>query len=166
MKSARSGVRWHFGGVCVTFLARKVTQTLLDVPPHVRFLGEGFHFWHLFAFVSLRRDFDRGLNREFHGSRIELGGIAMDFKKFIADLTGGYRKLMGQTSSSSLASPGTVEDVDAATAAHEARLQAGYDVGHAEGYEDGYTHGYEAGRGSRNTNSATKRATMKASKWD
>jgi hypothetical protein len=32
----------------------------------------------------------------------------------------------GQTSSSSLASPGTVADVDAASAAHEAKLQAGY----------------------------------------
>ena len=137
---------------------------VLDVPPHF-LLGEGFHFWHLFAFVSLRRDFDRGLNREFHGSRIELEGIAMDFKKFIADLTGGYRKLMGQTSSSSLASPGTVEDVDAATAAHEARLQAGYEVGHAEGYEDGYTHGYEAGREAEHE-LGYKRATMKASKWD
>jgi hypothetical protein len=94
----------------------------------------------------LQRDSDCGLNREFHGSRIELEGIAMDFKKFIADLTGGYRKLTGQTSSSSHMSPGTVEDVDAATAAHEARLQAGYEAGHAEGYEDGYAHGYEAGR--------------------
>ena len=94
----------------------------------------------------LQRDSDCGLNREFHGSRIELEGIAMDFKKFIADLTAGYRKLAGQTSGSSLASPGSVEEIDAATAAHEARLQVGYEAGHAEGYEDGYAHGYEAGR--------------------
>jgi hypothetical protein len=118
---------------------------VLDVPLHF-LLSECFHFWHLFAFVSLRRDFDHRLNMEFHGSRTELEGITMDFKKFIADLAARYRKLTGQTSSSSLAPPGTVEDVDAATAAHEARLQAGYEAGHAEGYEDGYAHGYEAGR--------------------
>jgi hypothetical protein len=35
---------------------------------------------------GLRLDFDRGLNREFHGSRIEPEGIIMDFKKFITDL--------------------------------------------------------------------------------
>jgi hypothetical protein len=34
---------------------------VLDVPPHF-LLGECFHFWLSFAFVSLRRDFDRGLN--------------------------------------------------------------------------------------------------------
>jgi len=34
---------------------------MLDVPPHF-LLGECFHFWLSFAFVSLRRDFDRGLN--------------------------------------------------------------------------------------------------------
>ena len=70
----------------------------------------------------------------------------MDFKTFIDDLSAGYRKVTGQTSSSSLASPGTVADVDAASAAHETRLQAGYEAGHAEGYEDGYAHGYEVGR--------------------
>ena len=61
----------------------------------------------------------------FHGSRTELEGITMDFKTFIDDLSAGYRKLTGQTSSSSFASPGTVADVDAASAAHETRLQAG-----------------------------------------
>ena len=70
----------------------------------------------------------------------------MDFKKFIADLNAQFRRLTGQTSSSSLASPGTVADVDAASAAHEARLQAGYEAGHAEGYEAGHNQGYEAGR--------------------
>ena len=60
------------------------------------------------------------------------GGIAKDFEKFIADLNAQFRRLTGQTSSSSLASPGTVADVDAASAAHEARLQAGYEAGHAE----------------------------------
>ncbi len=54
----------------------------------------------------------------------------MDFKTFIDDISAGYRKLTRQTSGSSLASPETVADVDAASAAHEARLQAGYDVGH------------------------------------
>ena len=36
----------------------------------------------------------------FHGSRTELEGITMDFKTFIDDLSAGYRKLAGQTSSS------------------------------------------------------------------
>ena len=133
------------GAIALTGDQPEFVNHVLDVPLHF-LLGECFHFWLPFAFVSLRRDFDRGLNLEFHGSRTELEGIAMDFKKFIADLTAGYRKLTGQTSSSSLASPGTVEEVDAATAAHEARLQVGYEAGHAEGYEDGYAHGYEAGR--------------------
>jgi flagellar biosynthesis/type III secretory pathway protein FliH len=77
------------------------------------------------------------------------GGIAKDFEKFIADLNAQFRRLTGQTSSSSLASPGTVADVDAASAAHEARLQAGYEAGHAEGYEAGreagHEHGYKKG---------------------
>jgi hypothetical protein len=34
---------------------------VLDVPLHF-LLSECFHFWHLFAFVSLRRDFDRRLS--------------------------------------------------------------------------------------------------------
>jgi hypothetical protein len=79
----------------------------------------------------------------FHGSRTELEGLIMDFKTF---QSAGYSKLKRQTSSSSLASLGKVADGDAASAAHEARLQAGYEAGHAEGYEDGYAHGYEAGR--------------------
>ena len=32
----------------------------------------------------LQRDFDRGLNLEFDGSRTELEGITMDFKKFVS----------------------------------------------------------------------------------
>jgi hypothetical protein len=62
----------------------------------------------------------------FHGSRTELEGLIMDFKTF---LSAGYSKLTGQTSSSSLASLGKVADGDAASAAHEARLQAGYEAG-------------------------------------
>jgi hypothetical protein len=37
--------------------------------------------------------FDHRPNVEFHGSRIELEGVTMDFKKLIADLTAKYRNL-------------------------------------------------------------------------
>src|ERR1700730_1487680 len=58
-----------------------------------------------------RRVFDRRLNLEFHGSRIELEGVNMDFKKLIADLVARYRKRTEPISSSSLAPPGEVVDV-------------------------------------------------------
>jgi len=64
----------------------------------------------------------------------------MDIKKFIADLTAWYRKLMEQTPSTSLA--GADADVNAA---HEARRKAGHEAGHAEGYEAGREAGHEAG---------------------
>ena len=86
--------------------------------------------------VVLRRDFDRRLNMEFHGSRIELEGITMDFKKFIADLAARYRKLTEPTPT------GPVVDVDAA---YEAGRKAGYEAGNAEGYEAGRKAGYEDG---------------------
>jgi hypothetical protein len=86
--------------------------------------------------------FDRRLNLEFHGSRIELEGATMDFKKLIADLAARYRRLTKPISSSSLTPPGQVADVDAA---HEAGRKAGYEVGQAEGYEAGYKNGYGEG---------------------
>jgi flagellar biosynthesis/type III secretory pathway protein FliH len=64
----------------------------------------------------------------------------MDIKKFIADLTARYRKLMEQTPRTSLA--GAVADVNAA---HEAGRKVGYETGHAEGYEAGRKLGHEAG---------------------
>jgi len=88
------------------------------------------------ALKWLRRDFDRCLNLEFHGSRTELEGITMDFKKFIADLAARYRKPTEPTP------PGAVADVDAA---HEDGRRAGYEVGRAEGYEFGRNEGYETG---------------------
>jgi hypothetical protein len=106
----------------------------------------------------LRRDFDRNLNLEFHGSRTELEGITVDFKKFIADLAARYRKLTEPIPSSSLARPGPVADVDAVREAgrqagqevgraegYEVGRKAGYEVGHAEGYEVGYKKGYDEG---------------------
>lgn len=80
------------------------------------------------------------LNLEFHSWRTELEGTTMDIKKFIADLTAWYRKLMEQTPSTSLA--GADADVNAA---HEARRKAGHEAGHAEGYEAGREAGHEAG---------------------
>ena len=66
----------------------------------------------------------------------------MDIKKVIADLTAKYRKLTDQAPSSSLASSGSVADVNAA---HEAGRKAGYEAGHAEGYRAGQEAGHEAG---------------------
>ena len=109
---------------------------VLDVSPHF-LLGECFHFWLSFAFVSLRRDFDRGLNLEFHGSRTELEGITMDFKKFITDLAARYRTPTEPTAQRA------VVDVDAV---HEVGRKAGHEAGHAEGYEAGRKAGYEDGR--------------------
>jgi flagellar assembly protein FliH len=88
----------------------------------------------------------------------------MDIKKFIADLTARYRKLMEQTPRTSLA--GAVADVNAA---HEAGRKVGYETGHAEGYgagreaghEAGHAEGYEAGREAGHE-PAMKRATTKA----
>ena len=51
----------------------------------------------------------------------------MDFKKLIADLPAWFRKLTEPISSSSLAPPGQVVDVDAA---HEAGRKAGYETGY------------------------------------
>jgi hemoglobin len=56
----------------------------------------------------------------------------MDFKKQIADLAARFRKLTEPISSSSLAPPGQVVDVDAA---HEAGRKAGYEVGYKKGYD-------------------------------
>ena len=56
----------------------------------------------------------------------------MDFKKLIADLAARYRKLTEPISSSSLAPPRQVVDVDAA---HEAGRKAGYEAGYKKGYE-------------------------------
>ena len=86
---------------------------------------------------GLRLDFDRGLNREFHGSRIEPEGIIMDFKKFITDLAAIYRMPTARTP------VGPIVDVDAV---HEVGRKAGHEAGHAEGYEAGRKAGYEAGR--------------------
>ena len=58
----------------------------------------------------------------------------MDFKKLIADLATRYRKLTEPISSSSLAPPGQVVDVDAA---HEAGRKAGYEAGYKKGYDEG-----------------------------
>jgi hypothetical protein len=54
----------------------------------------------------------------------------MDFKKLIADLATRYRKLTEPISSSSLAPPGQVVDVDAA---HEAGRKGGYEAGYKKG---------------------------------
>jgi flagellar biosynthesis/type III secretory pathway protein FliH len=60
--------------------------------------------------------------------RTELEGITMDVKKFFADLAAMYRKPSEPTPQ------GAAAGIDAA---HEVRLQAGYEAGHAEGYEAG-----------------------------
>jgi hypothetical protein len=65
----------------------------------------------------------------------------MDFKKLIADLATRYRKLTEPISSSSLAPPGQVVDVDAA---HEAGRKAGYEAGYKKGYDEGLQVGLEA----------------------
>jgi hemoglobin len=65
----------------------------------------------------------------------------MDFKKLIADLAARYRKLTEPISSSSLAPPGQVVDVDAA---HEAARKAGYEAGYKKGYDEGLQVGLEA----------------------
>jgi hemoglobin len=65
----------------------------------------------------------------------------MDFKKLIADLAARYRKLTEPISSSSLAPPGQVVDVDAA---HEAGRKAGYEAGYKKGYDEGLQVGLEA----------------------
>ena len=65
----------------------------------------------------------------------------MDFKKLIADLAARYRKLTEPISSSSLAPPGQVVDVDAA---HEAGRNAGYEAGYKKGYDEGLQVGLEA----------------------
>ncbi len=86
--------------------------------------------WRVIEWRGLRLDFDRGLNREFHGSRIELQeGIIMDFKKFITDLAAIYRMPTARTP------VGPIVDVDAV---HEVGRKAGHEAGHAEGYEAGY----------------------------
>jgi hypothetical protein len=59
------------GAIALTGDQPMFVNHLLDVPLHF-LLSECFHFWLPFAFVSLRRDFDRGLNLEFHGLRTEL----------------------------------------------------------------------------------------------
>jgi hemoglobin len=65
----------------------------------------------------------------------------MDFKKLIADLAARYRKLTEPISSSSLAPPGQVVDVDAA---HETGRNAGYEAGYKKGYDEGLQLGLEA----------------------
>jgi hypothetical protein len=65
----------------------------------------------------------------------------MDFKKLIADLAARYRKLTEPISSSSLAPPGQVVDVDAG---HETGRKAGYDAGYKKGYDEGLQVGLEA----------------------
>ena len=65
----------------------------------------------------------------------------MDFKKLIADLATRYRKLTEPISSSSLAPPGQVVDVDAA---HEAGRKAGDEAGYKKGYDEGLQVGLEA----------------------
>jgi hemoglobin len=89
-----------------------------------------------------RRPFDRRLmNLEFHGSRFESEGVTMDFKNLIADLAAKYRRLTEPSSSSSLATPGQVVDVDAA---HEAGRKAGYEAGYKKGYDEGHQVGLAA----------------------
>jgi hypothetical protein len=68
--------------------------------------------------------------------RIELEGITMDFKKFVADLAARYRKPTEPTP--------PWEDVDVHVA-YKAGRKAGYEAGHAEGYDDGYKKGYNEG---------------------
>jgi hypothetical protein len=58
----------------------------------------------------------------------------MDFKNLIADLSAKYRRLTEPSSSSSLATPGQVVDVDAA---HEAGRKAGYEAGYKKGHDEG-----------------------------
>ncbi len=113
----------------------------------------------------LQRDFDRGLNREFHGSRIELEGIAMDFKKFIADLNGGYRKLMGQTSSSSLSPPEPLKM--SMQRLQHMKPDYKWDTRPAmlRGTRTAMLMDMRLAE-KQDTNSATKRATTKDSKWD
>jgi hypothetical protein len=65
----------------------------------------------------------------------------MDFKKLIAGLAARYRKLTEPISSSSLAPPGQVVDVDAA---HENGRNAGYEAGYKKGYDEGLQLGLEA----------------------
>jgi hemoglobin len=65
----------------------------------------------------------------------------MDFKKLIADLAARYRRLTESISSSSLAPPGQVVDVDAA---HEAGRKAGYEAGYKKGYDEGHQVGLAA----------------------
>jgi flagellar biosynthesis/type III secretory pathway protein FliH len=93
----------------------------------------------------------------------------MDIKKFIADLTARYRKLMEQSPRTSLA--GAVADVNAA---HEAGRKVGYETGHAEGYgagreaghEAGHAEGYEAGRKVGHTRQATLRGMREVERLD
>jgi hemoglobin len=89
----------------------------------------------------LRRPFDRCLNLEFYGSQFESEGVTMDFKKLIAGLAARYRRLTEPISSSSLAPPGQVVDVDAA---HEAGRTAGYEAGYKKGYDEGFQVGLAA----------------------
>ena len=70
-----------------------------------------------------------------------IGGRNMDFKKLIADLAARYRKLAEPISSSSLAPPGQVVDVDAA---RKAGRKAGYEAGYKKGYDEGLQVGLEA----------------------
>jgi CPA2 family monovalent cation:H+ antiporter-2 len=68
----------------------------------------------------------------------------MDFKKFTAGLTAGYRNLTGYEA-------GRKAGHDAGRAeGYEAGRKAGHDAGRAEGYEAGHdagrADGYEAGR--------------------
>jgi hemoglobin len=65
----------------------------------------------------------------------------MDFKKLIADLAARYRKLTEPISSSSLAPPGQVVDVDAA---YKTGRNAGYEAGYKKGYDEGLQLGLEA----------------------
>jgi flagellar biosynthesis/type III secretory pathway protein FliH len=66
--------------------------------------------------------------------------ITMGFKKFIADLAAGYRKLTGYDA-------GRKAGHDAGRAeGYEAGQKAGHDAGRAEGYDAGQKAGHDAGR--------------------
>jgi hypothetical protein len=78
----------------------------------------------------------------------------MDVKKFFADLAAMYRKPSEPTPQ------GAAAGIDAA---HEVRLQAGYEAGHAEGTRPAMIRDIRRPK-QRDANSAIKRAMTKASK--
>ena len=87
--------------------------------------------------------------------RIELEGMTMGFKEFIANVVARYRKLTESSPSSSPAPSAPVVDINTAYSAgrqtgraaegYQDGRKAGYEVGQAEGYQEGYKKGYDEG---------------------